>query len=816
VWAGMALLLIGLSAGYLQLRQTRALRRVFVIGWEPSPPNQIAGPNGEATGYAVELVREAARRRGIRLRWKEYPHETDQALEEHWVDLWLRMTITPERQRRFYLTTPIQEHNFGFLVLANSLYFQAEDLKNVRVAYDGMPISANLLHEEFPQAELVSSQGLRDAVPRLCRGDVPAVFGERFTAFSMLIENNPCPGTILRVIPIVALRTLVAMGAVRDGDAPIAARAISTEIDRMVDDGSAARIANFWGYPASQDLLFLTRLRETRRTLWRYKLGLAAIGGVCLLALWAAIAYRRARDQAQATGRALRETERNLRLLASSLSEMVLAFDRERHLTYANPGAQQLTGYSPDELRVAEFACWVHPEDRDTVLAGWDRAYRGEHVKNVTYRLRTRSGETRWVSANWNPTCDETGQQIGVQASERDISEQVRAEQERAALEAQLLQSQKLESVGRLAGGIAHDFNNMLTVIQGFACLLLKGTADSKSQERANEIVKAANHAAELTSQLLAFSRKQMVKPQRIDINELIADCATLLRRLIGEDVELRTVLEPAPFPIRADPGQLRQVFINLAANARDAMPGTGWLLLETSNVTLDENYAATHAEVKPGDYLQITVTDSGSGMDQDTLNRIFEPFFTTKAAGKGTGLGLATVYGIVKQAGGHISAHSEPGNGTCFKMCFPRNETAPPEETAPEAGKATLARGETIMVVEDQDEVRAFIVELLREEGYRVLEAESGAAGLALAREHPGPIALLLTDVVMPNMNGKQLADQMLKLRPQIKVLFMSGYTQDLVAHHGILDPGIHFISKPFAAAALQECLRRLLEQPD
>jgi PAS domain S-box-containing protein len=817
VWVSIAVLLVAILAVLIQVRREHSAPRVFVIGWERTPPTQIEGPNGEPIGYTTELIQEAARRRGIRLKWVEHRHNADGALTNRLVDLWSRLNVTEERKRRYHMTRPYQERSYIFLVRSDSPYRFVQDLKNIKVAYDGIPIGGQLLGERFPQLEQVSANGLGDAIERLCRGEVGAVFGDRYIAFSTMIEAHPsCSAMSLRVIPIVNFRTYLAIAAVRNADAPAAAEAMRDELDKMVDDGTAERIASYWGDPASQGLLSLNLLRDTRRSLWRYRVGSAVVGLLCLFAIWVAVAYRRACNRAEATGQVLRQTERNLRLLASSLSEMVLAFDHERRLIYANPGARHLTGYSLAELQSAEFACWVHPDDRATVLAAWERAYCGEKVEQVTYQILTRTGERRWVSANWGPIYDETGKPIGVQASERDISERVRADEERTALQEQLLQSQKLESVGRLAGGIAHDFNNILTVIIGFGYLLLAESPDANAKGHANEIVKAASRAAELTSQLLAFSRKQVIQPRLLRINELIEDTSRMMRRLIGEDIELRLVLHPAPYPILADPGQINQVLINLAANARDAIPGVGSLVIETTNVTLDGNYAASHAEVVPGDYLQLTFTDSGAGMDQATLSRIFEPFFTTKATGRGTGLGLATVYGIVKQAGGHIWAYSELGQGTTFKLYFPRTyATQAPEETL-EPKAVRSSREETILVVEDQLEVRDLILQMLRLEGYRVVEADSGAAGLALAQQHQGPIALVITDVVMPDMNGRQLADKLTEVRPGIKILFMSGYTEDVVAHRGILDPGIQFISKPFTPATLAARVRKILEQAE
>jgi len=398
----------------------------------------------------------------------------------------------------------------------------------------------------------------------------------------------------------------------------------------------------------------------------------------------------------------------------------------------------------------------------------------------------------------------------------RDVTDRKRAEAALRALEEQQRQAQKMEAIGRLASGVAHDFNNLLTAILGSTDLLLEELpADHSGRLEAEETRKAALRAADLTRQLLAFSRQQVLAPQVLDINDVVTNVDTMLRRVIGEHVEVRTVQAPDLGAVRADPGQLEQVLLNLAVNARDAMPRGGRLTIETANADLDDTYAAQHAAVAPGRYVMFAVSDTGTGMDAETQTRLFEPFFTTKEKGKGTGLGLATVYGIVKQSGGHIWVYSEPGQGTTMKVYLPRVEEAIEPITAPARPSGPLRGSETILIVEDQDEVRNLTRRLLEARGYRVLVAASGADALRIADQEAGRIDLLLTDVIMPGMSGREVALLLGPAHPHMRVLFVSGYTDDSIVHHGVLDPGVAFLQKPFTSQTLAQKVREVLDAP-
>ncbi|MBA2457557.1 MAG: response regulator, partial [Gemmatimonadales bacterium] len=379
-------------------------------------------------------------------------------------------------------------------------------------------------------------------------------------------------------------------------------------------------------------------------------------------------------------------------------------------------------------------------------------------------------------------------------------------------LEEQLRQAQKMEAVGQLAGGIAHDFNNLLTAITGYAELVLMTLgADDPRRPDVQEICHATDRAATLTRQLLAFSRRQVLQPRLIDLHRLAKDVERLLHRLIGENIEVVTLTDAGLGLVKADPSQMEQVLVNLAVNARDAMPGGGRLTIETRNVVLGTEYATGHSMVEPGPYVLLAVTDDGTGMDQPTLARVFEPFFTTKGPGRGTGLGLSMVYGIVKQSGGYVWVYSELGRGTTFKIYLPR---ASGQAVAPEAELSVTAPGghETILLVEDEPAVRALAQRVLAARGYSLLVAADGPAALEVAGRHHGGIDLLLTDVVMPGISGRELAQRLLALRPATRVLYITGYTEDTVVRHGLVQAGLAYLEKPFRADLLLTKVRQVL----
>jgi signal transduction histidine kinase/ActR/RegA family two-component response regulator len=434
------------------------------------------------------------------------------------------------------------------------------------------------------------------------------------------------------------------------------------------------------------------------------------------------------------------------------------------------------------------------------------RVRAGEEVPPVREaEIVRKDGSRLWVEITATNVLKE-GRVVGRLTLVHDLSETKR-------LEEQLRQSQKMEAIGHLAGGVAHDFNNLLTVIGGRALLALERSRHDPGLQPALELIaRTADRAAALTGQLLAFSRRQILQPRVLDVNTVLAGVEPILRRTIGEDIDLVIRSDPAVGRVRADPGQLEQVILNLSVNARDAMPEGGQLTLETANVVLDETYARHHPDVQPGSYVLLAVSDTGIGMDAATRARLFEPFFTTKETGKGTGLGLSTVYGIVKQSGGHIDVYSEPGQGAAFKVYLPRADAAPQPVEAPVEG-ASPRGSETVLLVEDEEGLRTLAREILELQGYTLIEASNPGEALARLEAHHGPIHLLVTDVVMPQMSGRELASRVAAARPETRILYMSGYTDDAIIRHGVLDPGTPFLQKPFAPDSLARKVRDALD---
>ncbi|HET6146213.1 MAG TPA: response regulator [Polyangia bacterium] len=521
----------------------------------------------------------------------------------------------------------------------------------------------------------------------------------------------------------------------------------------------------------------------------------------------------RGREARREAERALRDSEQQVRLLLDSTGEGIFGVDLQGRCTFANRAAIDMLGYSgTGELVGRPVHDLLHRARADGARCleqdcRLRRALGADRAGYIDDESLDRTDGVRLIAEMRLFPVMRDGQRVGAVASFVDVSHRKR-------LEAQLRQAQKMEAIGSLAGGVAHDFNNLLSVILSYSDMLLDGLKGGDPMRAdLEEIKKAGERASVLTRQLLAFSRQQLLQPRILDLNQILGGLQSMLRRLLGEDVELSLLTARVIGQVRADPGQIEQVVMNLVVNARDAMLDGGKISIETDNVELGPEYATTNLGVTPGPYVMMAVTDTGTGMDAATQARIFEPFFTTKEKGRGTGLGLSTIFGIVQQSGGHIWVYSEPGKGTTFRIYLPRVDGVVEAIDTPPTGPVNLRGNETALLVEDDEQVRTISRTILRRHGYNVLEAANGGEAFLLCERYTAKIHILITDVVMPRMSGRQLAERVAALRPEMKVLYLSGYTESTIIHHGMLDAGIAFLQKPIVPESLLRKVREVLD---
>ena len=526
----------------------------------------------------------------------------------------------------------------------------------------------------------------------------------------------------------------------------------------------------------------------------------------------------RARKEQRKMEDALRESEEKFRML-SEQSLLAVCFIQDDILKYANKAYCDISGYSIEEIRSwnpYELSKFVHPDDRELVMdqVRIKQSSDPDSIRHYKFKGLTKSGETKWIEM-YSRTVLFQGKNASL-VTFIDITERKQAEEEQKKLHAQLQQVQKMDSIGRLAGGVAHDFNNMLGVILGHTDLAMERINEKEYvQKNLMEIQKAAHHSADLTRQLLAFARKQIISPEVLDLNKNVRNMIKILSRLIGEEIDLEWLPSPKPLYVKMDTSQIDQILANICVNARDAIKGVGKVSIQTRQVRIDESCSTNNIDVVPGEYILLEVTDSGCGMDQETIGKIFEPFFTTKENGKGTGLGLSIVYGIVKQNSGFINVHSDPGKGTTFNIYLPAHmpEAKARLDDNDNAETSALLGNETIVLVEDDTSLLHLASLMLERVGYKVLTASAPFEAIKAVREYVGKIDLLITDVIMPKMNGKDLAEELVSIVPSLKCLFMSGYSDHIIAHHGVLDKGVNFMKKPFTTRILAAKVREVLD---
>ena len=789
------------------------------INLTENSPLVFPDKDGHPAGFFPDILEYIADKEGWDLEfvfdtWKNSLN----SLENGEIDIVQSIAHSEERDKVFDFNNRAVISNWGQLSRLKGTKIESlPDLQGKKVSGDGGNIHTKAfleLIESFDiDIEFTDTDDYFESFELLDRGEVAACISNRFNTLRYLQQYKNVEKTPIIFNPI-NLHFATTKGENAD---------ILATIDEYIERAHTAPNSFFY---QAMDRWIGTSLAETYVFPMWAKLILIVAGGIVFMLGAVALLLRQAVEKRTVTiikqNRELKEAQTKLRERAEiseekfetfieSMADSVFAFDRDWKYILANEMASKFTGKTRKEFFSGKSILEIFPGFEDTsFFKVYKKVMETREPETTSGKYIFEDGREGWYEVRVSPTPE------GIVCVARDITERKKVEEELRNTEQKLLQSQKLESVGRLAGGVAHDFNNLLTTILGYTELIsMEQDLTATMNEGVQEIKKSAERAASLTQQLLAFSRKQIMRPQQIDLNKLIKNLRKMLTRLIHENITFSTNLDTGIGEIKADPVQIEQVIMNLAVNARDAMPDGGTLTIETHKAHLDESYRQEHPQVSPGDYVLLAVSDTGQGMDEETIDHIFDPFYTTKEVGKGTGLGLSTVYGIVKQSEGHIWAYSEPDHGTTFKIYLPAiEETEKQQESLPEK-RDLLGGTETILLVEDEESLRKMAGKILERYGYAVIEAKNGIEALEISSKGDRlKIDLLVTDVIMPKMGGKELSDTLLKEYPRLRVLYISGYTDNAMTHHAVLDKGVSLLQKPFSSQSLAEKVREVLDE--
>ena len=770
---------------------------VVVGGDRNFPPYEFIDEDGRPAGYNVELTRAIAREMGLDIKIRLGPwNKVRKQLARGEIDALQGMFYSAERDLKFDFT-PAHTVNHQVSIVRRDdgpPPTTAAELAGMDIVVQRGDIMHDFVRKKGlgEQVEAVSHQ--KEALMQLARGNYDCALGSRATAL-YLIDKNGWDQLAVAQKPFLSPQYCYAVP-----NSKKALLAHFTEGLKMLEEiGAYQRIHDKWmGVYQEQDHSFLLHLRHFAMVF----IPLVAVLLAVFLWSWSL------RRQVGKRTEELKENEEFLRAMISCSPVALYSIAPDGAVTTWNQSAERVFGWHAEEVIGRPLP--IVPEDKKDEFARFrDQILQGHTLSGVAVLRRRKDGSHFHASLSASPIYSvQTGEIIGIMGSVEDITEHRK-------LEEQLRQAQKMEAVGRLAGGVAHDYNNMLSVISGYAELALdQVTPDAPLHAELSEILNAAKRSTDITRQLLAFARKQTIHPKVLDLNETVEGMLKMLRRLIGEDIELAWLPAPQVWPLRMDPAQIDQILANLCVNARDAISGIGRVSIETANAQLDETYCTENPGFIPGDFVLLSVSDNGCGMDKDTLDNIFEPFFTTKGDARGTGLGLATVFGIVKQNQGFINVYSEPGQGATFRIYLPRHAGREAGRTPEARTQVPRGRNETLLVVEDDPPILEMTRMMLERLGYQVLAAATPSEALETASAAQAGIDLLITDVVMPEMNGRDLSEKLRTLCPNLKILFMSGYSSDVIAHNDVLAADIHFIQKPFTKQSLAAKVREVLEQ--
>ncbi len=779
-------------------------RPVVVGGDRNFPPYEFLDENGQPAGYNVDLTRAIASEMGLNIdiqlgRWTE----RIEALEAGRIDIMQGMFYSPDRDLAFDFSQPHAVSHYVAVVRKGDAPAPASvaDLSGKRIVVEQGDILHDFVIQNGLENQVAAVSDQEKALRELREGQHDCALVSLITAHYLTDRHGWSD-------LVIGKKSIFAAGycyASAKGQKAVLAQ-FSEGLKALDNTGEYRRIHDKW----------LGVYRDTSTSLMdALRYSAIVIIPLSVIVLLAVIWSWSLRRQVAEKTHALQESLDRFKYVfeAANVGKSITLPTGEVN---ANKAYADFLGYTQEELKGRKWQDFTPADDIETIEKRIGRLLTGEkRADRFEKRYVHKNGTLLWADVSVAMRRDARGNPLYFMTTVVDITERKKIEAEHDTLQSQLLQAQKMESVGRLAGGVAHDYNNMLSVIIGYAQFGMDKT-DPEDELHADlqEILTAAERSTDITRQLLAFARKQTIDPKVLDLNDTLESMLKMIRRLIGEDIDLSWKPKPGVWPVKMDPSQLNQILVNLCVNARDAISGVGKITIETDNVRFDDAYCADHAGFIPGEYVLLAVSDDGCGMDRKTLGKIFEPFYTTKGIGKGTGLGLSVIYGIVKQNEGFINVYSEPGKGTTFRLYFTRHaEEACPVETI--AAKETPAgSGETLLVVEDEASILKLTRRILQGLGYSVLTAASPGEAVALAKEHDRDIHLLITDVIMPEMNGRDLAEKLQADHSNLKVLFMSGYTANVIAHHGVLDTDVHFIQKPFSNKDLAVKVRKALEK--
>ena len=784
-------------------------------------------------GLGVDVIEEAARRLKYPIKWVIIgaSDASEQAILEGRIDMWPSMTVTPERisaprptgpkwripfqfiSDLFYhgpglhLTEPWLQSNYFLLSLQEKGYEKVGEFSGRPIAFVQSQFQILLAEKHLSHARLIRVNTAEEALRQVCSGQADGAFVEARAGQALLLKRpSGCESAEIHFTDVEGASLPVGIAS-SNALAPLA-DALRDEVGRMTEDGTLDSIVARWSFITIKETMGIYTLQEARSRTRLSIYGMVVLLVALQVSLWQIYRVRLARRMAEQASIALRSSEERYRSLVENANDVVYTHDLDGNLTSFNRAGEVLLGYSRYEVLGKNIQRLLAPEYVERFNLALEGGKAGAELAPMEVHILGRDGRRLILEINAR-LAYQGGKPAGVHGIARDVTE-------RRHLEDQLRQAQKMEAVGKLAGGVAHDFNNLLTVIVGYSELLMSRlTPEGQEHRMISEIRRASEQAASVTAQLLAFGRRQVLQPRILDLNAVVSATKKMLERLIGEHIRLVTDLNHAIGAVKADPSQVQQVIMNLAVNARDAMPKGGTLTIGTRNQRFERGQTHNDVAVSPGDYVVLSVTDNGCGMERRIQDRIFEPFFTTKELGKGTGLGLSTVYGIVKQSGGYIWIDSEVNRGSTFSIYLPQVDEPVPAVKVDTDIAASPGTG-TVLLVEDEETVRSMAKTCLEMSGYRVIEASDGVEALHILRTQAVPIDLLLTDVVMPFMTGPELAEQITTYFPKIKVLYMSGYSDREFEEASVPPSSGNYLQKPFSPHALTAKLRELSQESE